>query len=260
VEGSFGSLPFARPMPVIGPLLLVVGLILGGLGLVLLRSSGRGWRLGRLLAAAPQRSIEEAIAIAERGEGAYVRLHGRIDSEEEFPGDDAKPLVFRRRRLQRRLQRSLGREDWLTFDDERVAVPFSLTDRGSRVGVELEALGDGLVVVPRLSTGVAAELPAMLDGRPLPAMAADAPVRLRVEQVSTTDHGTACGVPRRMASGETVLGPGLGRPLILTTLEIDDAMRLLGSEQRRRLMVATGMLAATPIVLLVGVVAVVIGR
>ena len=87
----------------------------------------------------------------------------------------------------------------------------------------------------------------------------DAPVRLRVERISTTDHGTACGVVRRMPSGETVLGAGLGRPLILTTHDIDEAMRILGSEQRGRLVAAAGLLAATPVVLLVGVLAVVVG-
>jgi hypothetical protein len=241
---------------VIGPLLLVLGLLLGTLGFALLRSSGRGWRLGRLLAAAPLRSIDDAVAVAERGEERYVRLHGRIDSDEEFPGDDGKPIVFRRRRLQRRVAHLLVREGWQTFDDERTAVPFSLTERGSRVALEVEALGDGLVVVPRLSTGVAAELTATLDGRPLPDMPPDAPVRLRVEQVSTTDHGTACGVVRRAPSGETLLAPGLGRPLILTTLDVDEAMRILGSEQRARLVLAAGLLIATPIVLAIGLAAV----
>jgi hypothetical protein len=243
----------------IGPLLVLSGLALGVLGWILLRSSGRGWRLGRLLSAAPQRTLEEALVAAASGEPTYVRLHGRIDSAEEFPGDDDKPVVFRRRRLQLGIERWPGRQQWRTFDDERLAVPFWLSERGSRVALDAEALDDGLVVVPRLSTGVAAELNARLDGQPLPALPAEAPVRLRVEQVSTTDHGTACGVVRQTSSGETVLGAGLGRPLILTTLDIDEAMRILGSEQRGRLVAAAGLLAATPVVLLIGVLAAVVG-
>jgi hypothetical protein len=244
---------------VIGPILVLVALVLGMVGWLLLRSSGRGWRIGRLLSAAPARSLEEAASVAASGAEPYVRLHGRIDSAEEFPGDDDKPVVFRRRRLQQRIESWPGRQQWRTFDDERQAVPFWLSERGSRVELDVEALGDGLVVVPRLSTGVAAELSARLDGGPLPAMAADAPVRLRVEQVSTTDHGTACGVPRRSPSGETVLGPGLGRPLIVTTLEVDEAMRILGSEHRGRVVAAAGLLVSAPVVLLGGVVAVVVG-
>ena len=56
-----------------------------------------------------------------------------------------------------------------------------------------------------------------------------------------------------------MLGAGLGRPLILTTLDTDEAMRILGSEQRGRLVAAAGLLAATPVVLLAGVLAVVVG-
>ena len=193
------------------------------------------------------------------GDETYIRLHGRIDSEEEFSDEEGKPVVFRRRRLQQRLERWPRGEAWHTFDDERLAVPFGLHERGARVGIDVEALGDGLVVVPRVSTGVAAELTATLAGKPLPALPTDALVRLRIEQVSSTDHGTACGVPRRTESGETVLGPGLGRPLILTTLAVDEAMRILGTDQRGRLLAASGLLVAAPIVALVGLVAVVLG-
>jgi hypothetical protein len=242
-----------------GVIIIIAGLALGALGWALLRSGGPGFRIGRLLAAAPRWSLEEAVAAAAEGDEGYVRLHGRIDSEEEFTGDDERPLVYRRRRLQRRVTGWLGRGSWQTFDDERVAVPFGLQERGTRVTIDVDALGDGLVVVPRLSTGRAAELDATLSRQPLPDLAADLPVRLRVEQVSSIDHGTACGVARRAASGETILGPGLGRPLILTTLEVDEAMRILGSEQRGRLRLASGLLVATPIVIIVGLVAIVLG-
>ena len=101
---------------------------------------------------------------------------------------------------------------------------------------------------------------ATLTGEPLPKLPPETLVRLRVEQVSTTDHATACGVARRTEAGATVLGPGLGRPIILTTLEIDEAMRILGSDQRRRLLAAAALLAATPVVLLLGIVVLILGR
>jgi hypothetical protein len=242
-----------------GLLIILTGLVLGGSGWALLRSSGDGWRLGRLLAAAPRRSLEEAVEAAAHGAEAYVRLHGRIDSDEEFPAEDGKPLVFRRRRLQQRVERRPWSASWQTFDDERLAVPFGLRERGVRVGIDVETLGDGLVVVPRLSTGVAADLPATPMEGPAPALAADAPVRLRIEQVSSTDHGTACGVPRLTDTGETVLGPGLGRPLILTNLGVDEAMRVLGSHQRGRLLAASGLLVAGTSVTVAGLVALTLG-
>lgn len=260
MDGSFGSLHVRQEHirkggpHVIGLLLIILGLIAGVVGWLLLRRSGTAWRVGRLLAAAPQRSLAEAAAVAAADEPAYVRIHGRIDSDEEFPGEDDRPLVFRRRRLQRGVAGAAGRVTWQTLDDERVAVPFGLRERGERVSIDVDALGDGLVVVPRVSEGVAADLPADTVSGSLPSLPADARVRLRLEQVSTVDHGTACGVPRLGPSGRTLLGPGLGRPLILTNLDPAEAMRVLGAEERTGLRVAAVLLVAAPFLLAAGLV------
>jgi hypothetical protein len=239
----------------IGLALIGLGIVAGLSGWVLLRRSGSSWRIGRLLAVAPGRTLDEAMALAAAGEEAYVRVHGRIDSEEEFPADDGKPLVFRRRRLQQRSRRS----GWLTFDDERLAVPFGLRHQGSRIDIDTEALGDGLVVVPRESEGIAADVgPEAVRGT-LPRLAPDTPVRLRIEQVSAVDHATAAGVPRQRADGSVVLCPGLGRPLLLTTLEQDEAMRILAADRRTPLLVAGGFLGAAPALIALGLVAFVLG-
>ena len=238
----------------IGALLILLGVIAAICGWLLLRRSGTSWRVGRLLAAAPQRTLEEAAAIAAVGDESYVRLHGRVDSDEEFPGDDGKPLVYRRRRLQQRVGRN-----WETFDDERLAVPFRLRVQGQRVAIDVESLGDGLVVVPGESEGVAADVTEEAVGGTLPDLAPETPVRLRVEQVSATDHATAVGVPRAGSDGEVVLGPGLGRPLLLTPLDQDEAMRVLAGDQRTALLVAAGLLVAAPVLLVLGLIAALLG-
>ena len=240
----------------IGPALVLLGLLLGIGGWLLLRRRGAAWRVGRLLAAAPPRTLAEAAALAEAGEVSYVRLHGRIDSDEEFPAENGLPLVYRRRRLQRRAGRA-----WQTFDDERLAVPFRLSEQGRKVNIDADALGDGLVVMPRHSEGVAADLTedAMRTG-PLPELPPDTPVRLLVEQISAVDHATAAGVPRRGPDETLVLGPGLGRPLLLTTLDQDEAMRVLAADGRRELLLATGALAAAPICIFLGLLALLLGR
>jgi hypothetical protein len=265
VEGSFGSLHVwglrARgagrqrdwAAVVIGPLLILAG-ILAGLGAVLLLR-GSGWRVGRLLAVAPRRTLEEAAEIAARGVEVYVRVHGRIDSDEEFPDSDGQPLVYRRRRLQRRA----GRGRWQTFDDQREAVPFGLREQGQRLTIEAGSLGDGLVVVPRESEGVAADLTEATVGGPLPEMAPDVPVRLRIERISAVDHATAAGVPRLGPDGSVMLGPGLGRPLLLTTLEQDEAMRVLAEGRPRRLRVALVLLVACPLAVGLGLLVLVAG-
>ena len=63
-------------MPV---LLLLLGLGLLISGWLLLRSFGPGLRIGRLLSATPQVTVAEALELARRGRGAYVRVTGRID-------------------------------------------------------------------------------------------------------------------------------------------------------------------------------------
>ncbi|MEA2026632.1 MAG: hypothetical protein U9O18_08065 [Chloroflexota bacterium] len=242
-------------MNALGLLLVVLGFVALGAGVWLLRRGGTGWRIGRLLSAAPQRSLSQAAVIAAGGEPAYIRIHGRIDSDEEFPGDDGKPVVFRRRRLQHGATRS----GWQTFDDERLAVPFGLTERGERVAIDTAALGDGLVVVPRESEGVASDLSEEVVGGSLPQVPPGTPIRLRIEQVSTIDHATATGVPTIGEDGSVILGPGLGRPLLLTTLEIDEAMRVLASGHRSRLLLAVSLLVGALPVVMLGLAMVVLG-
>jgi hypothetical protein len=59
-------------------------------------------------------------------------------------------------------------------------------------------------------------------------------------------------VPVLDPAGDLILGPGLGRPLILTTLERDDAMRLLAVDRHGTARLATGLLAAGLTLLVAG--------
>lgn len=104
----------------------MIGLVLAGagtaafvIGVVLLNRGGPGYRVGRLLSVAPPLSLDEVAAAARAGEQRYVRTKGRVSSDEEFPDENDKPLVYRRQRLQARQD---GR-GWADVDDDRVAVP-----------------------------------------------------------------------------------------------------------------------------------------
>jgi hypothetical protein len=198
-------------------LVLIVGLGLLVAGWVVLRSFGPRLRVGRLLAATPAATVAEAVALAESGKRRYVAVRGRVDSDREFEDPDHRPLVLRRTRLQVREGRG-----WRTWEDNREVVPFEIRDGLVGVAVDADALDQGLVVVPRESAGVAGDL-----GDRAPAgVAADAPVRLRIEQVSSVEHALVLGVPVT-AEGGARLTAGLGRPLVLTTLERQEAMRVL---------------------------------
>jgi hypothetical protein len=192
--------------------------------------------------------------MAERRDGGYVRVTGRVASDEEFPDENDNPLVFRRRRLQR-----LEGRDWSTIGDERDAVPFWLEEKGVRVGIDVDAIGDGLVVVPRLAEGLASELEAGM----IPGLADIDPqtrLRLRVEQLSAVEHAWAGGVVERGPDGKPRMTAGLGRPMLLTPLEPPVAMRVLASESRRTVLSAAVLLVVAAVAVTASVVAFLAGR
>ncbi len=207
--------------------------------LVLLRSLGPRYRIARLLSATPEVDIGEARELAH-GRPVYVRVSGRISSDEEFPDEHDRPLVYRRKRIE------LGQASrWNTLADGREAVPFGIQTRDAFIGVDIGAIGDGLIAIPREAAGQLSDLPA--DVGPLPDvpasdMAPDTPARLRIEQLSAVEHATICGTPV-LRDGEPLLTSGAGRPLIVTSLEVPAAMRLLAAGHRRRVVLAGTLLA-----------------
>ena len=214
----------------------LLGLALLGAAAAIVAGFGDRYRVGRLLAAAPEASIAEAAALAGEQSQRYVRVHGRLASAEVFPDDQDRPLVYRRSRLE--VQQGGA---WRTVDERREAVEFGLEDRQAHIAIDAEALAEGLVVLPRIAVGSVADLPTGLV-TPVHLHADPAtPARQRVEQVSAVEHATAAGVPRLDRVGQPMLSAGLGRPLILTTLERSEAMRILAAGRSGRLRAAAVM-------------------
>ena len=216
---------------------------LGALALVaaglLLRTFGPRYRIARLLATTPKVSVAEANRLAGHGRRAYVRIDGRIDADDEFEGPEHQPLVYRRVRLELRSGRG-----WRAFEDQRQAVPFVVKEGLDSIAVDVDALDAGLVVVPRESVGVAADLAdrAPVGTRP------DVPVRARIEQLSSVEHAVVLGVPTREGSdGAARMTRARSRPLVLTVLEPDEAMRVLAGGGQGRTRAAALLLAAAAV-------------
>ena len=230
--------------------MLVAGGVAAIAGVEVIARRSPGQRIGRTLAAARDVSIDEALRMAESGDQRYVRVHGRISSDEEFPDEHDRPLVYRRKRIE--VRQADGR--WQAAGSETEGVPFGIESRDSFIAVDSDQLAGGLIVVPRQADGVAADLPADYGAPTDP----QAPTRLVVEQVSAVEHATVAGVPVRTGEGSPAMSSGLGRPLILTTLEVPDAMRLLG-KGRRRAALASGVLVVVGLALIaLGVLLVVV--
>ncbi len=220
---------------------------------LLLRSLGDRYRVGRLLAATPAVDIDSARAMAA-GKPTYVRVSGRVSSDEEFPDETDRPLVYRRKRI----DIGDGPRRWRTIAEEREAVPFGVETRDAFIALDEEAIGPGLVAIPREADGQLSDLPPdLLEGvENLPDPRT--PARLVIEQLSAVEHATVCGTPV-LRNGRPTMTSGTNRPLVVTTLATSEAMRLLAAGQRPRVLAAASLLAMALVLLGAAVVALVIG-
>lgn len=225
------------------PLLLVAAGVLAFVGAFgVLRTLGPRYRVGRLLATTPKVSVEQALVLAQQAPGRYVRVDGRIEASEEFEDHDHRPLVFRRTRLEAQSARG-----WDAFEDNREQVPFGISEGLAGIAVDAAVLDAGLVVVPRESIGVASDL----ADRVPPGLPAATPVRARIEQLSSVEHAVVLGVPVSNGEGPR-LTSGLGRPLILTTLELPEAMRVLAGGRTTRPRIAAALVAVGGVLVAAG--------
>ena len=222
--------PALLPSPAVSPLVVIAaGLVAVAVGTLLLRSYGPRMRVGRLLAVTPHVGIDVARAIAAAGHRRYVRVDGRLDADDEFADENERPLVFRRRRLETRRGR-----DWRLLDERVESVPFRLGEGLEQVDVDAGVLDVGLVTLVRESAGTAEEAAGALEPSVRAALAPGAVVRLRIEQLSSVEHATVLGMPVMTLDGRVAITAGMGRPLIVSTLERDEAMRVLAEGGRAR--------------------------
>ena len=240
-------------------LLAVMGVALIVAGLLFSRRTDARTRAGQLLAGLSPISPTEALKLAALRGGAapYLAIKGSIDAPEIFEDEHHRPLVYRRERV------SVADEDgWRVIDTAERSLPFVVSDPSNSISIATADLADGLVVVERRWEGSVADLHAAGREYQRPetaalvaALAASDPTRrarVGLEQVSNLDRATAAG---QLVNGE--LRAGVGRPLVVTTLERAEALRLLGTEGRGRLATSTLALAflALGVLLLLGGIA-----
>lgn len=184
------------------------------------------------------------------GDGHYLAVSGNIDAAEAFEDESHRPLVYRRERVV-----IADGATWREIERVVRSVPFVISDGDHALAIDAAQLGDGLVVIERQWDGSVAELAAAHRDYQDPEsatlvaqLASAAPAagaRVILEQISTLDRGTAAGLLR----GGALTAGGAGQPLVLTTLDRREALRILGSGQRASL--AAGLL--TLLLLIVGV-------
>jgi len=233
------------PSPPVTPLVVIAaGFVAIAIGSLLLRSYGPRFRVGRLLAVTPTVSIAAARELASTARQRYVRVDGRLDADEIFPDEHDRPLVFRRTRIEARL-----RGGWRVIDERREAVAFRVRDGVDEIGIDAEAIEDGLVTLVRESTGTAAEVAGQLTQR----LAPETKIRLRIEHLSSVEHAVVLGMPLMDLGGAVRMTRGTGRPLVVCTLEEEEAMRVLTDGARARPVAAAVTLAGGLALLVAGI-------
>ena len=224
-------------LPLLG---LALSASLVGGGYLLARSSGAQLAMGRRLAGARQHRVgdlEELRPLPERP----VRVSGRIRCPDPIVTARDDRLVA----LHRDVDVQLADGSWRTIERLRVTRGFELWDHDGSASLDPASAAEPLVTLPHVWRGAVEELEdpghvAAIDrlraeGRP--------PVAARsvTRMISVVEHLLVlCQV--HGAEGESVtLAPPPGG-FVISTLELPDAMRLLGGPGRSRLLAGSALI------------------
>lgn len=235
------------------------GVLLLGLGLALIRRSGARPAIGRRLAGARQLRVGELLDLgpADPLPRRPVRVVGRIRCAEPIITSQDDRLVA----FHRDVEVATPRGGWRSIERLRETRSFELWDHDGSLEVDPAQAVEPLVVLPHVWAGPVEELDETYAGA-LARVAAEQgqPVRARstTRMVSVIDRLLVLAAVTRGSDGRVALAPPRGG-YVVSALELDDAMRLLGGPHRR-LMLA-GMAAAALSVVLLGaaVLVVVVG-
>lgn len=221
--------------------LALAGLAMLAAGLILIRRSGARPAMGRRLAGARQVRVGELLDLSP-GDPLPVRplrVVGRIRCADPIVTSQDDRLVA----FHRDVEVATPRGGWRSVERLRETRSFELWDHDGSLPVDPADAAEPLVVLPHVWTGGADELDESYAGA-LARIAAEqgAPTEARAttRMVSIIDRVLLLAAVGRDAEGRIALSPPRGGYL-LSTLELDDAMRLLGGRRPRLMLTGTAM-------------------
>jgi hypothetical protein len=235
--------------------LLVLGGLAVALGAILVRSSGADTGAGRRLAGAPGIALRDLVERAERDQlpRTPVRIEGRVRCGNPLTGENGDPLALVHRDVE--VQDAGGR--WRPVERLRDARVIDLWERSASVQLDLTQIAEPLIAIPRVWEGAPAEIGPSLQ----PAVARIAAeggtpraARSTTRQVMLVDHLIVLVDTARDAAGHLRLEPPPGGYLV-STVELDVAMRLLAGPNRSRMLAGFGVVAAGAILVLLAAIA-----
>jgi hypothetical protein len=239
----------SRPMPnpTLFALLTLLGALIAGVAFVALRLIGAHVRLARRLAGARELSVAEVLTLGTPP-SRPVRVSGRVRTADPINGPGDEPLVA----LHRDVAVWQSGSGWRTIERLRLTRSFELWDHAGSLSVDPTLAAEPLVTIPLVWEGSADEL-----GEPHAASIArlaighSPPVRARAvtRTIGVADTLLVLANVRIADDGRASLAPPAGG-YVLSSLALDDAMRLLGGRRRTLLAAALiGLIGGTALAL-----------
>ena len=237
------------PALLVSVALAASGLVLLGGGLALIRRSGASPGMGRRMGGARQVSVGQLLSIApgDRLPPRPLRVVGRVRCADPIVTAQDDRLVA----LHRDVEVDAPRSGWRSVERLRETRSFELWDHDGSLVIDPAAAAEPLVTLPHVWSGPTAELDATYaaalsrvgveEGAPQLA-------RATTRMLGVTDRLLVLAQVVRDGDGRIALAPPSGG-YVLSALELDDAMRVLGG-RRPRLLLAGSLMVAVSVALL----------
>lgn len=246
------------PWPQIFLAVLTVGGGVALAGSLLVRLSGADWRTARRLAGAPITTVEDATIAALAGHGSKrpVQLRGRVRCPDPIVTAGGERLAI----VHRDIDVLLPSGAWRAIERIRDTRPVELWERRSSIGLDPAGIAEPLVTLPQVWQGNTNELPPDLQSAVTNLAAREGPIseaRAITRTISLVDQLIVLAIPGIGADGRAACLPPAGG-MIVSNLELDEAMRLLGGKQPRMLTSGLAAAAIGSIMAVIGLVGVVV--
>lgn len=235
-------------------LTLPVGLALGGvlllvLGLALIRRSGARPAIARRLAGARQVRVGELLDLvpARPLPPRAVRVLGRIRCAEPIVTSQDDRLVA----FHRDVEVATSRGGWRSIERLRETRSFELWDHDGSLQLDPAQAAEPLVVLPHVWSGPIEELDETYAEALARVTAEQGPptgARAATRMVSVVDRLLVLANVTRDADGRIALAPPRGG-YVISAMELEDAMRLLGGPRPRLMLVGMASVALSIVLL-----------
>jgi hypothetical protein len=248
------------PVVAVALVVALIGALLLAAAAIGLRRSGAQISLARRLGGAEQVRVGDLFSGAELPPRP-VRVNGRVRCADPLVTEEDERLVA----FHRDVEIEVAPNRWRSIQRLRETRSFELWDHDGSITIDPAHAAEPLVSIPRVWNGSPDELDEVFQ----PAIARLAAThgtlrraRATTHSLSVVDRLLVLGVLKRGADAASGARPTLEPPaggFVISNLEIEDAMRLLGGEHRRWLGLLIGGMMAGACLLLLGLFGIVIG-